>query len=253
MVKKKLLLPTIAIALLAACSYGTANACKTCETHNPKTENTAAAAEEHGHEHTEHGHEHAHANAEEGFTTLFDGSSTDGWEFDKQWVRIEDGAIVMGSMDKAIPHHSYAVYTAKPFYNFELRLQAKAVGPEKTNGGVQFRSENRPEKNDMAGYQADMGFKYWGLIYDQSRRNKLLTKHAEGFDIDKDIKQGDWNDYVIRAEGAHIQVWINGKLTSDYTEADEKFIKATGVIGLQLHTGEASERFYRNIRIKELD
>ena len=190
---------------------------------------------------------------EEGFVPLLDKDHTEGWEFDKDWVKVEDGTIVMGSMDKPIPHHSYAVYTKKPFYNFELRLQAKAVGPEKTNGGIQIRSENRPEKNDMAGYQADMGFKYWGLIYDQSRRNRLLTKHPEGFSIEKDIKQGDWNDYVIRCEGPRIRVWINGKLTSDYTEKDEEIAKQTGVIGLQMHTGPASVRYYRDIRIKELD
>ena len=244
MKNKALQLPLLALALLtlAGLACTPAQACKTCAKHNTSTQ-TPKPGGAHGHEHLDE---------DEGFTTLLDANHTDGWSFDKDLVKIEDGAIVMGMMDKPIPHHSYAVYK-KPFYNFELRLQVKIVGPAKSNGGIQFRSENRPDKNDMSGYQADAGFKYWGRLYDQSRRGSLLGKHEKDFNVAKDVKQGDWNDYVLRAEGGHIRIWINGKLATDYTEKNEKFAKATGVIGLQVHTGPPSVRYYRNIRIKELD
>ncbi len=229
----------LALTAIALLSYSTAQACDTCAKHNPTA--TPGAA----------GQDHKHLDEEEGFETLFDANHTEGWTFDKEMIKIEDGAIVMGTMDKAIPKHRYAVY-AKEYYNFELRLQVKVVGPENANGGVQFRSKYNAEKDDMSGFQADVGHKYWGRLYDQSRRNSLLGKHDEGFTVEKNVKQGEWNDYVVRAEGARIQVWINGQLATDYTEDKEEFIKATGQIGLQLHSGPASVRYYRNIRIKEL-
>ena len=54
------------------------------------------------------------------------------------------------------------------------------------------------------------------------------------------IKRNDWNDYVIRCEGRHIQLWLNGLKTVDYTEPDEKF-EQKGLLGLQIHAGPASE------------
>jgi len=239
-----MLMPIAAIALLTGLCFATAEACKTCAAHNPPATGGTPA--------TEHGDDHEHLDAAEGFVTLLDAHHTEGWTFDMDWIKIEDGVIIAGSLEKDIPAHRYAVYE-KEYYNFELRLQAKAEGPERTNGGIQIRSAYNAEKNDMAGYQADMGFRYWGLIYDQSRRNSLLTKHAEGFSIAEDIKQNDWNDYVIKCEGPRIRVWINGKLASDYTEENEEFAAKAGLIGLQMHSGPASLRYYRNIRIKELD
>lgn len=192
------------------------------------------------------------AESEEGFVTLLDKDHTEGWTYNKEMIKIEDGVIVMGTMDGNIPKHRYAVYE-KEYYNFELRLQIKVEGPEKANGGVQFRSKYNAEKDDMSGFQADVGFKYWGRIYDQSRRNALLGKHDEGFSVEKNVKQGEWNDYVVRAEDGRIRIWINGQLATDYTEEKEEFAKATGLIGMQLHSGPPSIRYYRNIRIKELD
>jgi hypothetical protein len=189
---------------------------------------------------------------EEGFVTILGPGHTDGWTFDEDWIKIEDGVIVAGTMDKPIPKTMYAAHD-KEYYNFELRAQAKAEGPEKTNGGFQIRSKYNADNGQMSGYQADMGFKYWGLVYDQSRRNRLLTKHEAGIDLKEDINWGEWNDYRVICKDNTIKVYINGKLFSQYTEKDEAIAKVKGVIGLQLHAGPPSVRYYRNIRIKELD
>ena len=69
--------------------------------------------------------------------------------------------------------------------------------------------------------------------------------------MDKILKKEDWNEYVIRAEGPHIQLWINGTKTVDYKEEDAK-IDRTGVIAVQIHGGPPSEASYKEIRIKEL-
>jgi len=261
----KTTLPILAALALAIATAPAASACPTCARHNPVStgEQTADGHEhaEHGHEHAEHGehaeghehgeHGHEHADVEEGFMTILGPGHTEGWSFDPEWIRIEDGTIIAGSMERDIPAHRYAVYE-QPYYNFELRLEVKIEGPERSNGGIQIRSENRGG-TDMAGYQADMGFRYWGRIYDQSRRNSLLSEHPAGFVLADVLHEGDWNDYVIRAEGPHIQIWINGVQTADYTEANEELAAVTGLIGLQLHTGPPSLRYYRNIRIHEIE
>ena len=232
------LLSVLALALTAALP---ASACPTCARHNPtgSTGNT----EDHGHEHLDE---------DEGFMTILGEGHTDGWTFDDEWFSIEEGVLVAGTMEQQIPRSLYAHYETE-YYNFELRLQAKLEGPRNGNGGIQFRSEVREQQNDMRGYQADMGAVYWGRIYDQSRGRGLLTAHPEGFSIDEDINHGDWNDYVIRCEDAHIQVWINGTLTADYTEEDEDIAGQAGLIGLQMHSGPPSIRYYRNIRIREIE
>ncbi|MEM1353971.1 MAG: DUF1080 domain-containing protein [Planctomycetota bacterium] len=237
---KTMLLSVTALALVFA-PVPPAQACQTCAKHNTST---APSEGEHGHEHPDE---------EEGFVTILGEGHTDGWTFDDEWFSInEDGVMVAGHMEGNIPRTLYAHYETE-YYNFELRLQVKLEGPRNGNGGVQFRSEVREEQNDMRGYQADMGAVYWGRLYDQSRGRGLLTEHPQGYNIREEIKHGDWNDYVIRCEGARIQVWINGTLTADYTEADEEIARQTGLIGLQMHGGPPSIRYYRSMRIKELD
>lgn len=235
--KNKIQLPLLALALmlLAGLAYSPAQACKKCKCQEKK------ATDDHG---------HVHLDEEEGFITILGKGHTDGWRLGPD-MKIEDGMIVAGTMDKDIPKTVYASHN-KVMYNFELRAQVKKQGPEKTNGGFQFRSEVK-DNGQMAGYQADMGFKWWGRLYDQSRGRGLLGKHEEGVDLKEDINWDDWNDYVVRAEGPRIRIWINGKLFTDYTEKDEKFIDPKGVIGVQLHQGPPSIRWYRNIRVKELD
>jgi hypothetical protein len=227
----------LALALVAGLAYAPANACKKCAKHNTSTEKK----DDHGHEHLDE---------DEGFVTILGEGHTDGWTLGPD-MKFEDGMIVAGTMDKKIPATVYAHYE-KTYYNFELRAQVKKQGPDNTNGGFQFRSEVR-DKGQLAGYQADMGHKYWGRLYDQSRGRGLLGKHEDNVDLKKDINWDDWNDYRVIAKGPHIQIYINGKLFTDYTEKDEKFIDPKGVIGLQLHGGPPSIRWYRNIRIKELD
>ena len=102
----------------------------------------------------------------------------------------------------------------------------------------------------MIGYQADMGQHYWGCLYDESRRRKILAG-PERAQLDKVLKPNEWNDYMIKCQGKRIELWINGFRTVDYTETDDS-IEQTGIIGLQIHGGGPSEAWYKDIIIKEL-
>jgi hypothetical protein len=118
------------------------------------------------------------------------------------------------------------------------------------NGGVQLRSRRVPG-NEVAGYQADLGQTYWGNLYDESRRNKILVQ-ADQAELKKVLKPDDWNDYRIRCQGRRIQLWINGHPTVDYTEPEPN-LEPTGIIGLQIHGGPPAEAWYKDIAIQRLD
>jgi hypothetical protein len=179
---------------------------------------------------------------------LFDGKTFTGWEGDQKIFRIQDGAIVGGSLDKKVPHNEF-LCTTRDFGDFELRLKFKVLG-QGANAGIQFRSRRIPNHFEVSGYQADLGDGWWGSLYDESRRKKTLVK-ADSAAVDKVLHRDDWNDYVIRAQGKHIQIWLNGLQTVDYTEPDDS-IEQRGIIGLQIHGGPPSEAWYKDIRIEEL-
>ena len=182
---------------------------------------------------------------------LFDGKTFEGWEgdTDKIW-KIEDGAIVGGSLDTAVPRNEF-LSTKKSYGDFELQVKFKLVGDKaKMNAGVQFRTKRIPNHHEVSGYQADVGQNYWGALYDESRRNKVLVQPDAKL-IEEIVKHDEWNEYKIRCEGARIQLWLNGKQTVDYTEKDEK-IDRSGIIALQIHGGAKAKAFYKDIRIEEL-
>lgn len=182
---------------------------------------------------------------------LFDGKTIAGWEGDteKTW-KVEDGAITGGSLETVVPRNEF-LCTTKTYENFELKVTFKLIGDkDKANAGVQFRTKRIPKHHEVIGYQADIGQNYWGALYDESRRNKVLAAPTKDV-IEKLVKHGEWNEYTIRCEGARVRLWLNGTLTVDYTEADEK-IERIGVIALQVHGGAKAKVAYKNITIEEL-
>ncbi len=182
---------------------------------------------------------------------LFDGASFQGWDGDTNstW-RIRDGALVGGSLKTTVPRNEFLA-TAATYTNFALRLKFKLTGSEGfVNGGVQIRSQRVPNDSEMIGYQADIGEGWFGAIYDESRRNKVMAKPAEA-DVKKAVKPGEWNDYEIRAEGRRVVLKINGVQMVDYTEADAA-IPQFGRIGLQVHGGGKTEISYKDLTLEPL-
>ncbi len=189
--------------------------------------------------------------AEEGFASLFDGKTLTGWEGNKEIFSVKDGAIVAGNATERIANNEF-LCSEKEYGDFELRLKAKLTG-EGDNAGIQFRSKRIPDHHEVIGYQCDMGSawgrKIWGALYDESRRRKVLAED-EPEKAQKAVKVDDWNEFVIRCEGNHIQIWLNGLQTVDYTEKED--VAKTGIIGLQIHGGKPAVASYKDIRIKEL-
>jgi len=183
---------------------------------------------------------------------LFDGRSFRGWDGDtvKTW-RIEEGALVGGSLKETVPRNNF-LCTRQSYSNFILSLKFKLVGNSGfVNAGVQFRSQRlKDPAHEMIGYQADLGPKYWGSLYDESRRNKTLVM-PDSVTIARLVKMNDWNDYQISCDDRHIKIFLNGELTVDYIEQDQS-LPQSGLIGLQIHGGGKAEVHYKDIMLTEL-
>ena len=181
-----------------------------------------------------------------GFRPLFNGKDLTGWEGDLSLWKVVDDAIVGDS--PGIKHNQFLA-TKEEYGDFELKVQFRlkdGIG----NSGVQFRTKRIPDSTDVSGYQADLGENYWGCLYDESRRRKMLAQPPA--DFEKSLKKWDWNEYTIRAEGDHIVLKVNGVTTVDYKEPDAD-IPRKGIIALQVHSGGPLKIEFRNIRLKSLD
>jgi len=179
----------------------------------------------------------------DGWYQLFNGKDLTGWKAseNKGTFRVENGCIVGDS--PGIRHNDF-LCTKKAFGDFVLRLDVR-LRPDSANSGVQFRSERVPDSHEVAGYQADIGGPWWGKLYDEARRRRVLAGPKPGV-IARCLKRGGWNTYEIRAAGPRITLKINGTTTVDYTEPEppEK-IARRGRIGLQIHAGGRCSRAAR--------
>ena len=77
----------------------------------------------------------------------------------------------------------------------------------------------------------------------------LVTANEE--DVLKVYRPKDWNEIVVKCQNSHIQIWVNGYQSVDYTEDDDS-IEKKGIIGFQIHEGAPAEAWYRNITLTEL-
>jgi hypothetical protein len=183
---------------------------------------------------------------------LFDGKTFKGWQGDTlhTW-RIQDGALVGGSLTEKVPHNEF-LSTTKSYDNYVLKLKFKLTGQEGfINGGVQFHSQRISNPAyEMQGYQADIGKGYWASLYDESRRNKLLAT-ADPDKIKRLLRPNEWNDYEVHTQGQRIRIVLNGEQTVDYTEQDTS-IPQSGLIAFQIHGGGKAEVYYKDIVLEAL-
>lgn len=187
----------------------------------------------------------ARTEQQDGYRSLFNGKDLTGWDGDTALWKVADDCIVGDS--PGIKHNQF-LCTKEEFGDFELKLEFRMKGGV-GNSGVQFRTKKIPNSTEVSGYQADLGDGYWGCLYDESRRNKVLVKPPA--DFESSLKKGDWNEYTIRAEGDHIVLKINDVTTVDYREPDAE-IARSGIVALQVHSGGPMKIEFRKIRIKPL-
>jgi pimeloyl-ACP methyl ester carboxylesterase/prenyltransferase beta subunit len=179
-----------------------------------------------------------------GFTPLVNGKDLTGWEGDTALWSIKDGMLVGHS--PGLDHNEFLATTSS-YGDFALTLDFRLIDG-KGNSGVQFRSVRIPRR-EMSGYQADIGEGYWGSLYDESRRNKILVSASE--DARKALRKADWNHYNLRCMGDRIDLALNGARSVQYRET-EPSVARTGLLAVQIHAGGPMEVQFKDILIQRL-
>ena len=187
----------------------------------------------------------------DGWMTLFNGKDLAGWDGDPKVWRVKDGYI-SGAIEKLEGGNTFLVFK-KPFSNFVLEAECVLVG-RKGNSGIQYRSkqsERGANKWVVKGYQADFGNGLWGKLYEEGGRGVLAFTYK---DKAPEIKKDDGrNTYRITAKGSKVTQEINGTVTIELDDQDEKKAAKEGIIALQYHSPGDFEVRFKNIRIKLLE
>jgi hypothetical protein len=175
--------------------------------------------------------------------SLFNGRDLSGWKVHgtEKWF-VEKGELICESgPDK---QYGYLVSEEK-FKDFELKLEFKQES--NGNSGVFFHCSI--EGTTIAGWQAEVApkDKHTGGIYESYGRGWLIKPDAEK---QKALKEGEWNEMVVRMKGNTVTTWLNGQQMVEFT--DEKIGAGDGKIALQIHDGGGVKVRWRNIRIQEL-
>jgi Domain of Unknown Function (DUF1080) len=194
--------------------------------------------------------------AEDGFTSLFDGKSLDGWTLvgkTNAGYIIEDGNLVCPEKGGG------NLMSNKEYANFVLRFEFKMRAD--TNNGVGIRSP-------LNGHVATLGMEIQiidisGPLY---RNAKLRPEQLHGAVYDVIPARtgffkplGEWNVEEITANGRRIKVVLNGVIILD---VDLDIVKEPEVLKKHPGLARTSGRIgflghnswiaLRNIRIKEL-
>lgn len=216
---------------------------------------------------------------EEGFESLFDGKTLEGWDGDPKFWSVKDGAITgVTTKENPTKGNTFAIWTGGELADFELKLEYKIVPNNDkgfANSGIQYRSfrlENGTDKWRIGGYQADFeaGDRYSGICYGEAFRGiladrgqktviqdngkpKVVGSVGKSDEIAEAIKKEDWNEYHVVARGYHFVHKINGVTTCELTDEDKDKRRKDGLLALQLHQGEPMTVQFRKIRLKRLD
>jgi len=194
--------------------------------------------------------------AGEGWVSLFDGKTLEGWtqRNGTATYRVEEGTIV-GKTAEGSPNSFLC--TDEQYSDFELRFEVKV--DDALNSGVQIRSLTKGGKpmGRVHGPQVEIATNGTaGYIYGEALGTGWLSraKGKSGPAPHKHFKNGEWNEYRVKAVGKHIETWVNGHPVADLV--DEKSNMPKGHVCLQVHgirkgTGPYEVR-WRNLYLKDL-
>jgi putative transposon-encoded protein len=210
---------------------------------------------------------------EAGFVPIFDGQTLQGWEGDRTYWRVENGALV-GEITPAtiVKSNTFIIWRGGRPKDFELKLEYRItpVG----NSGVNYRSASVPDPVTPAnafalrGYQFDIDGpkRYIGQNYEEKGRLFLAMRGqiarvvggrppivvaSVGDDAQlASLATDDWNTVHLIVRGNTLMHLLNGRLLSVTIDDDAPNRPAEGLIGMQVHVGPPMKVEYRNIRLK---
>ena len=207
----------------------------------------------------------------DGMIELFNGKDLTGWDGNPAFWSVKDG-VIQGQTTKENPTkgNTFLVWKGGDVSDFEMHFKFKIVGG---NSGVQYRSKLKDPKTwSVGGYQADFesGKTYSGILYEEGSPRGILaergTKVTIGPDgkktteklamsseeLQKSIKNEEWNDYVIVAKGNHLTHKINGNVTAEVIDGQSDKAAKSGILALQLHAGPPMVVQFKELHLKKM-
>lgn len=181
--------------------------------------------------------------ADDGWTSLFDGKTLKGWTPRGGGVWSVDEGTILGVTGTG----EYGwLCSEKTYGDFVLEYEAKLESSG--NSGVQVRSRI-DAKDLMTGYQFDLDrtCPSTGRLYDEARR-KLLQDVPLRSEARAALKADDWNRVRLECVGDRLRSWVNGVAIVDYRDP----VDLSGIVALQVHSGKEAKIRWRSVRIKDL-
>ena len=206
------------------------------------------------------------SSAQEEGKPLFNGKDLTGWDGNPELWSVENGAIVGRTTGpEQLKYNQFLVWKGGTLKNFELSAKIKVKG---NNTGIQYRSSERKDvgKWSIGGYQCDVhpSPNYNAMIYHEGGRgivvqngqsvvtdpagHKWLVKERDPVKVDTT----QWHEYKIIAKGNHITHTLDGKVTIELSDYDEKARSLEGLLAFQVHRGPAMEVQIKDVFLKTL-
>lgn len=208
----------------------------------------------------------------DGFVSLFDGETLDGWRGDSELWSVRDGAITgMTTAHTKLTENSFLVWKDE-VEDFELRLRFRLQGG---NSGIYFRAKERAEgqqlRDPVVGMQADFDHsgRWTGVLMEYLMRG-VLAERGQRVVIDPDgtrrvvgsvgdpdellaaVNVNQWNDYTVVARGGWITMRVNDATMCEVDDQDPRRLKR-GVLALQVHTGPPMMVQFKDISFRKLE
>ncbi len=185
-----------------------------------------------------------HAVDDDGFKSLFDGKTLDGWKINesKESWSVEDGAI------KSHGNRSHLFYVGddKPFKDFHF--VADVMTKINSNAGIFIHTKWQDSDWPKIGYECQVNNTF---NKDPQKTGGLYNTVKV---LEAPAKDDVWFKYEIIVKGNHVDVIIDGKKVVDYDQPADKKQPALseGTFALQAHD-PGSTVFFKNIKVKRLE
>jgi len=184
---------------------------------------------------------------ENGWISLFDGESLEGWKASEN----QDTFSVVDGQIKIHGKRSHLYYVGKVqnanFKNFEFRC--KVMTRKWANSGIYFHTQYKEDGWPDKGYEAQVN----NTHIDPKKTGGLYNVKDRMFK--SPAKDDEWFEYHIIVNGKQIILKIDGEVVTDYTEPDDldrpQRMLSSGTFCLQGHDPD-SVVFFKDIMVKVL-
>lgn len=189
--------------------------------------------------------------AQDGWVSLFDGKSLDGWKVGENasTFSVQDGVIVVFGPRA----HLYYMGPVQDhvFTNFEWKADVMTMPG--ANSGMYFHTEYQEGGWPRKGYEVQVNNSHTDPIRTGSLYNIVNVMHTAP------AKDNEWFTQHIVVRGKQVTIMVNGKTTAEYTEPEAVTrpadmagrLLSKGTFALQGHDPK-SRVHYKNLMVKPL-